>query len=174
MPPNPTHGIWRSRDRDQIWATAATYATASATPAPLTHCAMLGKEPASWHCRDVTNPIAPQQEFLKKKFLIKSTMHKPTTNWHLPSASKRIKSLIFNTPWKEFWVEIRSEALCELGKTGRRGLQIDTFRWFLISPNSCIFSHLENTKIINGAICFSWLVVSLCQNVCLTACIHLH
>ena len=31
--------------KDQIWATAATYATAMATQDPLTHCARLGIEP---------------------------------------------------------------------------------------------------------------------------------
>ena len=33
-------------------------------PDPLTHCAGLGIEPASWCCRDATNPGAPQQELL--------------------------------------------------------------------------------------------------------------
>ena len=36
--------------------------------------------------------------------------------------------LTFNTPWKEFRVEIRNEVLCTLGKTGRTGLWI--FRYF--------------------------------------------
>ena len=35
--------------------------------------------------------------------------------------------LTFNTPWKEFGVERRNEALCALGKTGRTGLQIFTY-----------------------------------------------
>ena len=30
----------------------------------LTHCARLGMEPRSWHCRDATNPIAPQWKLL--------------------------------------------------------------------------------------------------------------
>ena len=35
-----------------------------------------------------------------------------------------LQLLTFNTPWKEFRVEIRNEALCALGKTGRTGLQM--------------------------------------------------
>ena len=43
----------------------------------------------------------------------------PTRYWHLPSTSTKIKSwplqlLTFNISWKEFWVEIRNEALCAL------------------------------------------------------------
>ena len=53
----PPLSIWSSQARDQIRA-------AVATPDPLTHCAGLGIEPASWCCRDATNPGAPQQELL--------------------------------------------------------------------------------------------------------------
>ena len=41
-----------------------TCATAVAALDPLTHCAGLGIEPASWSCRDALNPIVPQQELL--------------------------------------------------------------------------------------------------------------
>ena len=37
-------------------------------PDPLTHYAWLGIKPASWHCRDTTDPTAPQQELLKSYF----------------------------------------------------------------------------------------------------------
>ena len=47
--------------------------------------------------------------------------------------------LTFNTPWKEFRMEIRNEAFCALGKTGRTGLQIDTFRRRFFEPK---FLHL--------------------------------
>ena len=40
-----------------------TFVTAAATLDPLTHCAGPGMEPVSWHCRDATDPIAPQREF---------------------------------------------------------------------------------------------------------------
>ena len=53
----------------------------------------------------------------------------PTENWHLPSTSP-LQLLPFNIPWKEFRVEIRNEALCALGRTGRTGLQVDIFRRF--------------------------------------------
>ena len=38
----PPWGMWSSPARDQIWATFVTYAAASATPDPLTHCAGKG------------------------------------------------------------------------------------------------------------------------------------
>ena len=34
----------------------------------LTHCAGLGIKPASWHCRDTSNPITPQRELLGGQF----------------------------------------------------------------------------------------------------------
>ena len=37
-------------------------ATAAAMPNPLTYCARLGIEPASWCRRDPADPIAPQWE----------------------------------------------------------------------------------------------------------------
>ena len=52
-----------------------------------------------------------------------------TKNCHLPSASKRMKSLAtavvdLRHPRKEFRLEIRNEALCALERTGRTGLRI--------------------------------------------------
>ena len=38
--------------------------TAEATPDPLTHCARLGIQLASWCCRDAVYPILPQWELL--------------------------------------------------------------------------------------------------------------
>jgi len=32
---------------------------------PPIHHARLGIKSTSWHCRDVTNPIVPQQEFME-------------------------------------------------------------------------------------------------------------
>ena len=40
---------------------------------------------------------------------------------------KPLQSLTFNTARKEFRVEMRNEALCALGETGRRGLQIGRY-----------------------------------------------
>ena len=34
----------------------------------LTHCAGLGIEPASWHCRDAANPIVPRWKLERKYF----------------------------------------------------------------------------------------------------------
>ena len=75
-----------------------------------------------------------------------------TTNWHLLSIFRRIKScvaapvglqhrLTFNTPWEEFRVENRNKAPCDLGKTGRTSLPI--FRSWFYETNSCISSYLE-------------------------------
>ena len=64
-----------------------------------------------------------------------------TDTCHLPLQGLNhvlLQLLTFNTPWKEFRVEIRNEALCALGKTGRTGLQIDIFRRFYESQ----FLHL--------------------------------
>jgi len=72
---------------------------------------------------------------------------------HLPlqrSNYELLQLLTFNTPWKEFRVEIRNEALCVLGKTSRTGPQTDTFRRRFCEPNSCISS------IRSWPICPSW------------------
>ena len=53
------------------------------------------------------------------------TCHLPLQGW----SQYPPQSLTFNTPWKEFRVEIRNEALSALGKTGRRGLQIEKILW---------------------------------------------
>ena len=57
-----TQGIESSQARDQIQATVATYPEDAATPELLPHCTQLGIESVSWHCRDTTNPVVPQQE----------------------------------------------------------------------------------------------------------------
>ena len=51
--------MWSFPARDQIQATVATYAPIAAMPDPLTHCAGLGIEPVSQHCRDATDPAVP-------------------------------------------------------------------------------------------------------------------
>ena len=56
------HSIWSSQARDQIQATAVTYARDAATPDLLTHCVRLRIKPASWHCRDAADPVVLQQE----------------------------------------------------------------------------------------------------------------
>ena len=50
-------GIWSSQARGQIRAIAAVMGS-------LTHCARPGIRPASQHCRDSTDPVVPQREFL--------------------------------------------------------------------------------------------------------------
>ena len=57
-------GPWSSWARAQIRAAVVWYATGVAVPDPLTHCAGLRIEPASWHCRDAADPVVPHQEFL--------------------------------------------------------------------------------------------------------------
>ena len=76
-----------------------------------------------------------------------------TLKWlstHLPLQGLNqalLQLLTFNTPWREFRVESRNEALCALGKTGRTGFQIDIFRCWSYEPNSCISSYLEKHQI---------------------------
>ena len=55
-------------------------------------------------------------------------------------------------------------------KTGKIGFQTDIFRRRFYKPNFLLSSHIQkSTKIINGAICFLWLAVTLCQNMYLTS-----
>ena len=56
------HSLWGSQARDQKLVSVATKAVAIAMQDPLTHYLWLGVEPASWPCRDATNPFAPQLE----------------------------------------------------------------------------------------------------------------
>ena len=58
----PPHSIWSSWARNQIRAAVVTYAAAAAVPNLFTHCAGPGIKPASWHCRDTTDPLRPQRE----------------------------------------------------------------------------------------------------------------
>ena len=64
---------------------------------------------------------------------------------------KPLQLLTFNSPWKEFRVQIRNEALCALGKLGRTGLK--TVRCFqekiFMSPRFCISSSRKALKIIS-------------------------
>ena len=58
--------------------------------------------------------------------------HLQIGTWHLPlqgSNYEPLQLLNFNTPWKEFRVKMRNEALCALEKTGRPGLQIVRYFW---------------------------------------------
>jgi len=57
----PPCSIWSSWARDHIRAPVSTYTAAVATPNPL--CQPWIK-PASWHCRDVADPVALQREVL--------------------------------------------------------------------------------------------------------------
>ena len=45
-------------------------------------------------------------------------------DWVITLSLSRATVAAESTPWKKFRVEIRNEALCALGKTGRSGLQI--------------------------------------------------
>ena len=65
--------MWTSQARDQIRAAAV------AMPDVLNNCAGPGMEPASWHCRDTTNCIVPQQELLNF-LLIMSTLDQEKGN----------------------------------------------------------------------------------------------
>ena len=47
--------------------TVATYAAATAVQFLVTHCAEPGIEPASWTCREATDPVVPQWEHLYLK-----------------------------------------------------------------------------------------------------------
>ena len=77
----PPHSIWSSWARDQIQVTVVVHTTAVAGMLdPLTHCAGPGIEPASWHCRDATDPRVPQWElqfFLVLILTLRSLMKVP-------------------------------------------------------------------------------------------------
>ena len=66
---------------DQIQAADVTYTTAEATLDPLTHWARPGTEPASQHCRDAADPVAPQQEFHLLNFLLTKAILLTNENW---------------------------------------------------------------------------------------------
>ena len=94
---------------------------------------------------------------------------------HTPT-SRRVKSYAFaaaafHSPWKTFVSEIRNEAVCALGETGRTGLQIlHIFRSWFYEPSSCISSYLK--KYQNSS--WWWLLPMtsrnlLQKNICLTA-----
>ena len=51
-------------DQDPGQATLVAYATAMATPDPLTRDAGLRIKPASWGCRDTADPVVPLWEVL--------------------------------------------------------------------------------------------------------------
>ena len=87
---------------------------------------------------------------------------------HLPLQGlnhKLLRLLTFNTPWKQFRVEIRREALCALGRTCRTGLQIDRYFKKKVLWNQ--FLHLLTSRKIHSDVHSSWLAVTLCRNVCL-------
>lgn len=53
-----------------------------------------------------------------------------------------LKLLNFNTPQKEFRVELRNKALCLIGKSCKTDLQIFSGK-DLMNPNACVFSYLD-------------------------------
>ena len=59
-----------------------------------------------------------------------------------------LQLLTMNTPWKEFRMEIRNEALGALAKTGRTGLQTVIFRRRFYEPN--FLHHLISRKILKS------------------------
>ena len=81
----------------------------------------------------------------------------PTKNWHLPSASTRIKSQDAVTadlqhPWKDFRVEIWNEALC-LGRNWQNKSSASYFQEMVLWAQSLRIE--KSTKIINADICSS-------------------
>ena len=73
-----------------------------------------------------------------------------------------LQLLTFRTPWKEFRVENRNEALCALGKTGRTGLQIIRYFQELILWAQFLYLFISKkcTKILHGEVCSLWLAVT--------------
>ena len=99
---------------------------------------------------------------------------------HLPLhglSQMALQVLTFNTPWKEFRVEIRNEALGALRKTGGTGLQ--RVRYFqelilwaqflhlLISRKHYTFSSWWHLLLVTS----SNLHKTFCKNMCLIVCI---
>ena len=77
---------------------------------------------------------------------------------HLPLeevSHKLLPLLTLNTSWKEFKVEIRSEVVCVLGKTGRTGLQ--TVRCF---PGKILWVHFLHLLLSRKALkSFMWCLL---------------
>ena len=95
----------------------------------------------------------------------------PTKGWHLPSTSTRIKSWAVPAADLQYpvkGIQYRDQALCALGKTGRIGLQIESFKRFY-EPSSHV-SYLESAKIFHGDVCSSRPAVTFCKSMCLVAC----
>ena len=87
--------------------------------------------------------------------------HIGTCHGCLPSTSTRIKSCAaaaaaLQHPLKKSRVESRREALCA-PESCRTGLQRDVLRGWFYERNASTSSSLENTKILHGYGCFSWL-----------------
>ena len=82
---------------------------------------------------------------------------------HLPLEAvshKLLPLLTLNTSWKEFRVEIRSEAFCVLGKTGRTGLQ--TVRYFQGKILWVQFLHLLLSRKARKS--FMWCLLLVTSN----------
>ena len=76
--------------------------------------------------------------------------------WGLSHQPQQV--LTFNAPWKEFRTEIRSEALCALGKASSTGLHIvryfqEKMLWTQLGASSHTW---KSTKIVNGDKCCLW------------------
>lgn len=81
--------------------------------------------------------------------------------------------LTLNTLWKELRVEIRKNWLCALEKLAEQSSdKLDIFKRRFCESNDCISLYLEKHQILHGDICSSWLVVTLCKNVCLVTGIY--
>ena len=96
-----------------------------------------------------------------------------TCHWPLQGVNHELlQPLTSNTPWKEFRVESRNEALRALGKTGRTGLQIvryfqepilwAQFLYLLISRKA-----LKSFMVTD--VCSCWLAVT-CTRLAATFC----
>ena len=102
----------------------------------------------TWLCSGKTNLHILRTPSIGELFFFFNSHLLFLVNWHLPSASIRIKSWAtaaadLHHPLKEFRVEVRSEALCALGKLAKQVFrELDNFMRFY-EPDSCIFSYLE-------------------------------
>ena len=93
------HGTWSSWARDGIQAAVATQGAARLDP--VTHHPGQGIEPVSWHCRDATDPVAPQEEIPIFNFLRKShantVFHSDCTNLHFHQKVSPFLHVLGNT-----------------------------------------------------------------------------
>ena len=81
-----------------------------------------------------------------------------------------LQSLTSNTPWQEFRMEIRNEALCALGKlTQQVSRELDNVQRKFMNPIFTTSRGSKSCKIFQRDICSSWFSATVSQDLSLSA-----